>query len=1274
MAIAFVSNRANLNFTSAVGANSMPMTNPDLITPGNTIFLQIYAKTAAASLVPAVACGATVTDPRGNTWVAETCQSSNDGVNGHGGMLLFYRCLVVTPYLAGDALSIVGQSAGLQVLYQIEEFSGVSQGPHAIYTAANFGVSATTAANLPVTVSAAGQLVIVTGCVGTDNNVVTDADTTDGTWSTAFRRTLGTINNQMWESHKILTGLTAGTQNYNATWTSSGGDNNYAQMALVYDPSFFGPATQQFPPQDNPNFGCPDEGFEPMPTSTAKVPVDTGTAYQIEHTIPAYSAGTHYYSAVAQYDDTETAIQQHHIAYDLYQTGSEVPQDTVTQLTFPVGVVNLLSTGSARVYSGADALVATGPQSPSANGLAALQGVGGNYIALQSQTYEVQSLTEGGSGLTSFTVTVPTFGTTGSIAAAATPTTVQSALESLVGVGNVLVTSTNGTGGPYIVQFTGTLSFQNLAPMTTTPTGGSGTVTVATITNGSLQGVLSTQFDLTNGTYNIANYANSRIVRIGVRFAAWKDNSSTLAIPVGEGLELTYSATMPGGSTYETEVGAWLTPDYKRSASQQLRWFGEQNPLPKVPNATSYYGAPGNQWFRTWPDGGTSWSYADVLALAVGGSDFLKCYGLPGADFSQVITYLDFLELVIEVAPERRLGNAIQNVSTSPIYSFSPLPASQYSPGRAAIIQLRSVLNQATPLVVSGSPNDYQLVAREALPGSSSDYYPALATAPGAPAVGGVVPSSFIGLQLYCPAEALGPSLCYNGYTQPRTMSPNQRPLTVRTVVDGVFAAPAGPMEQYELSFGALDYGNFLSAGSMFPVFHGMAPINAQQVYSGHSQTQRMYVQSGTTVDQVRVVCRPDPLTTAPLAVVVPGIGNALITPALARAGEDIGYGWFVVTAPVTPGTFGSTAVITITMSSVLASSGAPWFVSSVQAIGPAITLAFEPFAQNSGNAVNSYAVTLECTMVSPSVTLGTSTISMDPVNKATCRASSYDVPTLTISNSSSFDRLIVERSVDAGLTWTVATRVVDPSSGLVFIDEECPWDVGGAISVIYRVTGYRDSDRRSTSTTTGNWSGLSSNPGAAFGLSSNQAGFSVAYVPADPNQVQVTWNPLNPVTTVQLHDVDYQYALRIPENRGLSVSVPVLVDQISYCCMPTTATTLTAGFDSSLISFDDSGVVFDASTMNGTSVCALDQQNSITNYGELLQKGGQSMSPRPYERDILNVFNSSAVWILKLPGGHTRFVTAQVGAMAITPAAGVYMAELTLIDVTPPSADPYDE
>jgi hypothetical protein len=102
-------------------------------------------------------------------------------------------------------------------------------------------------------------------------------------------------------------------------------------------------------------------------------------------------------------------------------------------------------------------------------------------------TDEVQTVTEGGSGLTSFTLTY-SGQTTGSLDDQATAAEVQAALEALSNIAVGDVTVTGSAGGPYTVTFGGTLADTNVAQMTATPTGGTGTVTIATATAGGAEG------------------------------------------------------------------------------------------------------------------------------------------------------------------------------------------------------------------------------------------------------------------------------------------------------------------------------------------------------------------------------------------------------------------------------------------------------------------------------------------------------------------------------------------------------------------------------------------------------------------------------------------------------------------------------------------------------------------------------------------------------------------------------------------------------------------
>lgn len=107
----------------------------------------------------------------------------------------------------------------------------------------------------------------------------------------------------------------------------------------------------------------------------------------------------------------------------------------------------------------------------------------GKWIPMAAKPNEIQTVTEGGSGLTSFTLTFDGE-TTGSIAAAATIGTVQTALEALSNINVGDVTVTGSTSGPYTVTFAGQYAGTNIPAMTATPTGGSGTVTIATATGG----------------------------------------------------------------------------------------------------------------------------------------------------------------------------------------------------------------------------------------------------------------------------------------------------------------------------------------------------------------------------------------------------------------------------------------------------------------------------------------------------------------------------------------------------------------------------------------------------------------------------------------------------------------------------------------------------------------------------------------------------------------------------------------------------------------------
>lgn len=157
---------------------------------------------------------------------------------------------------------------------------------------------------------------------------------------------------------------------------------------------------------------------------------------------------------------------------------------------------------------------------------------------------EVQTLTVGGAGLTSFTVT---FGgqTTGSIAAAATSAIVQTALEALptIGVGNIGVSG--GAGGPWTLTFKGTLADTNVAQVTTTPTGGSGTVTPATSTAGGVaggSGGLETPVGFLAVTVPMVAGQASTADEFGALY--WRGEIDESYLPANSGLDIPGKATL----------------------------------------------------------------------------------------------------------------------------------------------------------------------------------------------------------------------------------------------------------------------------------------------------------------------------------------------------------------------------------------------------------------------------------------------------------------------------------------------------------------------------------------------------------------------------------------------------------------------------------------------------------------------------------------------------------------------------------------------------------
>jgi hypothetical protein len=146
-------------------------------------------------------------------------------------------------------------------------------------------------------------------------------------------------------------------------------------------------------------------------------------------------------------------------------------------------------------------------------------------------TDEVQTITEGGSGLTSFTLTY-SGQTTASIDDQATAAEVQAALEALSNIAPGDVTVTGNPGGVYTVTFGGTLADTNVAQMTATPTGGTGTVTIATTTAGGAEGTGGLETLVGFLAFSVKAPAATTTDVVGAMFDHCKVVNSKLPIPI----------------------------------------------------------------------------------------------------------------------------------------------------------------------------------------------------------------------------------------------------------------------------------------------------------------------------------------------------------------------------------------------------------------------------------------------------------------------------------------------------------------------------------------------------------------------------------------------------------------------------------------------------------------------------------------------------------------------------------------------------------------------
>lgn len=749
-----------------------------------------------------------------------------------------------------------------------------------------------------------------------------------------------------------------------------------------------------------------------------------------------------------------------------------------------------------------------------------------------------------------------------------------------------------------------------------------------------------------DGSTFATTYSGYRILNFGIRYIAWRNDT-----PYGEssapsvGMKVTWKdvRNAPSGTATAYDHGYWLVPNYRSTMGFETRMLGETNYIPTYTNTGPYTGRSARNF-----------TMRDMADQNVGTGTSITIECVVGSDTTQNVIFIDYLELVFTLVPERRLANANTLVSNIPYvydsvqaikngvppFGFDQNITGAFFDVGAAALQL-DYYNFVLPTINGASP--LMFTVREALPADGSDFFRALVVDPDDP---GNVESK------YTAAEAIGTPLQLQALTSLRATLDRYPTIFLGTFVDGlgVDADNFPIIENYIPAASVYPRAIAVTDGYLWPQFNTLGyptQVAVQQNLTAITQTQYVQVPGGQSYTHVKLLMKADPTTpgTTTLTVSVQQplatpLATATITRAQLNLLDDVGGGWkeatLLLSAPITPAA-GQVAL-------VFSSSATSGFIPSFYLQGSypkTLSSGYNNAAPNDDTRPTDTSAVLMCAIPTPNVSLGSTTLTMLPLfpNFTGCLTGSYQHPRITISNSNVYDYLTVERSSDGGNTWQLVQLIESAGLLIDMRDQEVPWDIQILYPITYRVRGYRDADRNFAETITSSWTGTSTSPGQVIGLASNDSGYEFWFTPVTEGSLEIQWTPLSPVNFVDLHGKDYAYAQREAEDRGFEMTVPIVVNQTAFC-----ATT-----GSSYIS-------------------------NVTPYGEALGKGARSFSPRIYEAFVMPIIRSSARWTLKLPGGHTRNVTVQAGDFTTITQNGLYLTELKIRDVVAPDPDPYCE
>lgn len=681
-------------------------------------------------------------------------------------------------------------------------------------------------------------------------------------------------------------------------------------------------------------------------------------------------------------------------------------------------------------------------------------------------------------------------------------------------------------------------------------------------------------------------YPTSRVVRIGLRWLAWRDDSSAAAPGEGVSALLWDTAVFaPGGWEY----GNWLVQDYRHNAEYALRWYGETNYFSRGQALTFEH--------NKYP-----FCIADLARMGIGNPDpaddedlFLQLIAAAG-DSSQTTVNFDYVEMVVEVAPERRAGVAsrvVSNILIDGAASFDFGRTCDYWVEWRYPFDTRSRVSIGT---VTGLR--YVLTMREALPASPSDRYRALT----------------VGQFYWSVLEAIGPSLQVMGITQARATQAPQLETRIGTISDGVLVGTPEPFEDYNLAVVHYDGATIAFTDPFWAAFYEVMTAKEQAVFFTGNDTQFFPVDGVTSYSYVRIMVKPDPLTTADLVIAIQQAGIDLtltsITAAAVRALPDAGGGYRILEV-LMPATVTPTAGTASVQARSSTPDVAPWLVS-----GAHLLCGGNLYAAGS----NSLAMGLACPLAAPPAPT-VSTV-MSPAAEA-CGVTTILSNLLTWAADPAVFAYGVNRSADGGTTWALnigfAYGAAAVAGVLTYSDLGTPWDV----PVSYYLTAYRASDLLHIDGAV-TVAGALASQGAVIGISDETT--TMIYAPtSESGGVSTPWTDLSPVEYVQLSGENYQRAIRAPEDRGLSFATTVLVKDLKACTVGNTVEPLTVG-----------------------------------------QRG---LNPTGW--DLVRYFAKRPHVDVRFPGGHTRRMSLELTGLVGRNQHGVYMGEFRLTDVATDNLTP---